>query len=613
MICGDELRPKPRLAWLGFVGAVAVGTALFGMAAGAHNVSEIGSHASLSGASLFNITQVWTVELWFTPDQWEAMEPKGGPNPFGPPGAPQAGPGGPRPFDGSPGAPGPEGFGPGMFIAPMFMQAGDANRDQKLTKRELTRLAEKWFGQWDTNRSGTLNLEKVRDGINAFVTRPGMGGPGGPPRPGGGPPIQGRPGQRNGVAGAMGVVFPTVQADLEFEGLEFPGVTVRYKGNGTFMESRNTMKRSLKIDLNDNVRGRKLAGISKLNLHNNVTDASWMNEVLSHKLYRDAGVPAPRTAYARVYVEVPGKLDRTYLGLYSIVENIDRNFLQDRFGTRNGALFKPATREPFTDLGDDWAAYEQSYDPKTPLSKADVARVMSFAKLVSHAPDAEFEKRLAEFLDVDEFARFMAVTVWLSTLDSILMIGQNFYVYLNPETGKFVFMPWDLDHSFGQFPMGGTQEQRENLNIHRPWVGDNRFLERIFQVPEFKERYLGYLREFSRTIFRPERFHQQVDEIAAAIRPFVREESEEKLARFDRVVAGESVPRLMFGGGPGRRDRAPDRSSNNSDANDGGGPSPFFGPPPMRMAGPTPPMATGPDEEGRRPAMRFGMFGQPEP
>jgi hypothetical protein len=49
--------------------------------------------------------------------------------------------------------------------------------------------------------------------------------------------------------------------------------------------------------------------------------------------------------------------------------------------------------------------------------------------------------------------------------------------------------------------------------------------------------------EFSKSIFVPERFSQQVDEIAAAIRPAVREESETKLARFSKVVAGESVGR----------------------------------------------------------------------
>src|SRR5438093_9000414 len=116
------------------------------------------------------------------------------------------------------------------------------------------------------------------------------------------------------------------------------------------MQSRSSLKRSLKLDLNRHVRGQKLAGVSKLNLHNNVTDASWMNEVLSHRLYRDAGVPAPRTAYARVYVTVPGKFDRQYLGLYSLVEDVDRLFATSHFGTRRGALFKPVTPSLFTYL-----------------------------------------------------------------------------------------------------------------------------------------------------------------------------------------------------------------------------------------------------------------------
>ncbi|HWQ92709.1 MAG TPA: CotH kinase family protein [Clostridia bacterium] len=77
--------------------------------------------------------------------------------------------------------------------------------------------------------------------------------------------------------------------------------------------------------------------------------------------------------------------------------------------------------------------------------------------------------------------------------------------------------------------------------MHRPWQGDNFFLERMFKVEAFKERYLARLDEFSKTIFRPERLAKQVDEIAAVIRPAVLEESESELDRFDQLVAGELV------------------------------------------------------------------------
>ena len=364
----------------------------------------------------------------------------------------------------------------------------------------------------------------------------------------GGPRLLGPEGGRNGLSAARGIEFDYVQANLEFGPAKFTNVAVRYKGNGTFMRSRGSVKHSLKIDLNEFVPGQKLAGVSKLNLHNNVTDPSWMNEPLSHRLYREAGVPAPRTSYARVYVTVPGIYTREYFGLYSLVENIDNNFAEKNFGTKQGAIFKPVTRDLFDDLGTDWTSYKQIYDAKTPLTRAQMRRVFDFAKLVSHADNKEFATRVGDYLDLEEFARFMAVTVYLSTLDSILGMGQNFVVHLDPKSDKFQFIPWDLDNSFGQSGMTGAQEEREQLSLMQPWQGENRFVARVFNVPVFQKIYRARLAEFSRTIFQPVRFTNQVDTVAAAIRGAVREESSEKLARFDKVVAGESIAREGAGG-----------------------------------------------------------------
>src|SRR5579883_364102 len=499
-----------------------------------HSLAAEPSGVPVQASDLFQLTKVWTLHLLFTKEQWEAMEPvqeqtmRGGPG-----------------FD-NPGHPG--GAGPAMFLVPAFLKA-DKDNDGKLSKAEFLGLADKWFSEWDSSKAGQVGEDQLRDGMNATFAGNLAGGNAGPP----GPPLLGENGHRNGLASAAGIDFKYVHADLEFEGHSYRDVAVRYKGNGTFMESRGSIKRSLKIDLNKYVKGQKIAGQTKLNLHNNVTDASWMNEVLSYRAFRDANVPASRTAYAKVYVTVPGQYDRKYFGLYSLVEEVDTHFAQDRFGSREGVLFKPVTSTLFGYLGEDWSDYTQMYDPKTDLSRSDKQRVIDFSKLVTKGSDAEFSARLAEFLDLDEFARFMSATVWLSTLDSILMMGQNFYLYLHPQTHKFQFLPWDLDHSFGQFPMGGTQEQREQLSIVKPWRGSNRFLERVFNSEPFKTLYLASMKQLAKTVFVPERLSKQVDDVGAAIRPAVAEESELKLQRFDTVVAGKSVERLGFGGPMGAR------------------------------------------------------------
>jgi spore coat protein H len=491
-------------------------------------------------AELFQYDKVWEVHLTFTPEQWAAMEPKGGNmNPFGGPpqgsGAPdgRGGPGG--------------GFGGGLGGAP--------------------------GGPGGTPGGG-------------FGGPPG-GGPGGP---GGGRGnfLLGPEGGRNGLSAAMGIEFPDARADVEIAGVKYAGVTVRYKGNASFMQSRNDLKKSMKITFQGAAPGP--GGLHKVNLHSNAADISSMVEPLSHKLFLDAGVPESRTAYARVRLTVPGKYDNQFVGIYSLVEDPDEVFMKDRFGAAAGAIFKPVTQELFNDLGDDWKAYNQIYDPKTKASDADKQRVIEFAKFVTHAGDAEFAAKLGDYLDLEEFSRFMASTVYLATLDSILTMGQNFLVHLDAESHRFQFIGWDLDNSFGQFALAGTQEQREQLSINHPWRGKNRFLERVFKVEDFQKVYRARLAEFSDSIFKPGRIAQQVDAVAAAIRPSVQEESAVKLARFDRAVAGEitATSSMMFGGGgPG----GPAPAGNPAFGGPGGGPAgnANFGP-----GGPDGPGAGGP-------------------
>lgn len=359
--------------------------------------------------------------------------------------------------------------------------------------------------------------------------------------------LQGPEGGRNGIAAAFGIVFDYVRADLEFGTNHFMDVGVRYKGNGTFLSSRDSLKRSFKIDLNQFVKGQKLAGISQLNLHNSVRDPSGMNEAIAYRLFRDGGVPAPRTAYAKVFVTVPGKHDRRYFGLFNLIEDVGGSFDKERFGSSEGALLKPVTPNLFSDLGDDWKEYNQTYDPKGKLSEEQTRRIIEFCKFATKADETEFAAKLPEYLDLDNFARYMAITAWLSDLDGILGPGQNFYVYLHPTTHRFLFIPWDQDQPFGQFPRG-TEAQRENLTIHRPWSGENRFLERVFKVESFKKTYLARLQEFSRTIFQPDRIHQQVDELASALRGPIEEEGPERLASMNKAAAGEKVTISM---GPG--------------------------------------------------------------
>ena len=334
-----------------------------------------------------------------------------------------------------------------------------------------------------------------------------------------------------------GEVFNWAHTAITIDGKKFDDIAIRYKGNQTFRVGRASGKISIKIDLNKYVKGQRLAGLTKLNFDNNINDPTWMREVLAFRFFRDAGVPAPRTSYARIYITVNGAVAHWYRGLFSVMEDVDENFIADRFGTKGGMLLKPMMTPVVTKIfqpqGNDWTAYEKQYNPKSPPSEAEKKRLMDFCQFVATAPDDRFAAEFGNWVELDAFVRYIAATSALANLDSIFDAGKNFYVWLDPRTQKFQFIPWDQDHTFGEYP---SHIQR-TLSIARPWAPGTRFMERVFGVPDFFKPYMAKVAEYRKTIFLPERMIGQADEIAPVIRPAVVEESPVATRLFDRAVS----------------------------------------------------------------------------
>lgn len=361
-------------------------------------------------------------------------------------------------------------------------------------------------------------------------------------RPDGTPVLRNPHASRAGVAGVFGYDMPWSSANFEFGSLSFTNVATRYKGNGTFLSGLQSYRRPFKLDLNKNVKGQTLVGRDVLNLHNLEADPSFLSDTLGYEFFRDAGVPAPRTTFLRLYLAIEDQWEDRLLGLYLMVENPDEDWLEEWFAPTNVVLFKPSTPELFADLGNAWESYAEPYEPKTDLTDFHKQRLMELCRLTTHAPDEEFHQRIGEFIDLDEFATFMACVSLMSNYDSILDNGQNFLMWLDSNSGRFGFSPWDLDHSWGEFPWAGTPEGRERASLFHPWIGKKRFLERIFAAPDFDGRYRRELERLLESVFVPERLHARIDTLAAVIRPAVAEQSSRRLDRFEHAIANPDAP-----------------------------------------------------------------------
>ncbi len=343
--------------------------------------------------------------------------------------------------------------------------------------------------------------------------------------------------RRSGLAGVVGLDFNWARAHLEFAGAQFSSVGVRYRGNGTYLNSLFGLKQPFKVGLDKFVKGQHLAGIHTLNFVNAIPDNSYMHDALAQHLFHELGVPGPRTAYAYLTLDVPGHFQRQPLGLYVLVENVDADFAADRFGSPDVPIFKPVTTQLFEYLGEDWSAYADIYDLKTRATPQQLDRLVDFARLLAQADDSEFTQRVSDYIGLNEFAGFLAGNVLISSYDGFLSNGQNFYMYMDPGTGKFGFLPWDHDHGWGEFGYIGTDERRERACIWRPSTYEHRFLDRMLKVEAFRHLYRRHLERALEGPFTVDRLYPQIDRIGAIIRPAVAAESDFRLKRFDIAIS----------------------------------------------------------------------------
>lgn len=129
-----------------------------------------------------------------------------------------------------------------------------------------------------------------------------------------------------------------VKADLWYDGELIPSIAVRPKGNSSLRSAaRDGLRLPLKIDLNFFNSARTLYGVKKLSFNNGFSDPTLIREVLAYELFEQMGLPTPRASFVDLWV------NDNHLGLYTMVEQIDKTFLTRNFTDNSGNLYKPQT------------------------------------------------------------------------------------------------------------------------------------------------------------------------------------------------------------------------------------------------------------------------------
>ena len=370
-----------------------------------------------------------------------------------------------------------------------------------------------------------------------------------PPQPGGfgavTPPQGNRPSEYN----LFGTEFRWGHADFTAEDQTLKNIGIRYAGDITYLVSSGGLKRPIKIAF-DKFAKQKFGGLSSVQLHAMPLDPSKSRETLACSIFQACGVPSPKTAFAEVTLTVPGRHNREYLGLYTVVEDVDARFFHEHFGSGDGLAFNPFRVRGVDYLGDKWDPYQGMYRPRRDATSEEQKRIIAFTKLINTANDDHFEKEISSFIDIEAFLRFMAANALTANLEGFLALGHNYTLYLDPKSNQLHFIPGDLEFSFANLLLFGTPEQLMDLSVFKPYPGENKLPDRLLKMKPVAERYQKLLEELSASVFTADKLLRDVEAIDNATKA-IRDKEQE-------AIAARPAPAAPFGPPAGMGPQPPD-------------------------------------------------------
>jgi hypothetical protein len=313
-----------------------------------------------------------------------------------------------------------------------------------------------------------------------------------------------------------------LDADMTVDGVLYPDVGVRYKGNSTYWSIPPGQKKPMNIDLREFGIDQNLYGQTKLVLNNQSFDPSIMREVVAYRVMNQF-IPAPRACFIKVVINGDN------YGIYSLIEHIGDPFCESRFGSADGFRYKsvppwswPDTLDPpphpddlaLQDIGGSLLKAERAYqlknretDPDRHLGILDAIDGLNFTQ-----PDL-LVQTLEPLLDTDLAMWHLALNNVLCSLDAYYSTGQNYYLYQDPIHGRLAILPWDFNMAFGIYGNSPTDLS--------PTAGkgetDRPLLSKLVKAGVLRQEYLSHIHAAATQGLVPQTLHAEIDAMAALI------------------------------------------------------------------------------------------------
>ena len=277
-----------------------------------------------------------------------------------------------------------------------------------------------------------------------------------------------------------------VSATVAVGGVTYSNVAVRLKGIGSFRPLHE--KPSLAVKFDEYVEDQKFFGLSKIMLNNSSQDPTYLAELVSMSMFRDAGLPAPRVTHA--FVELNGRK----LGTYVAIEAVNKDFLRRTFKNTSGTMYEAYLQDIDQSLDQDNGVNIKQGDRKALVEACNISDA------------AERWLSLQRVLNVDQFIDHTVLEMFVSHTDGYAINRNNYRLYNDPTSGRFWFITLGADWGF----------QNPGLSIHPPM--NTLLVKAVLQTPQGRTQYRERFRTLYTNVFNVPVLTRRVDDAVARLK-----------------------------------------------------------------------------------------------
>ena len=240
-----------------------------------------------------------------------------------------------------------------------------------------------------------------------------------------------------------------VPCSLTVDGKSYSDVGVHFRGMSSYMGVRAGSKRSLNLSMDYADTKQRLYGSKTLNLLNGHDDGSFMDAVLYSQMARQH-TAAPKANFVKVVI------NGEYWGVYTNVQQFDKEFVKENFKTDKGTRWKvrgsPGGRGGLEYFGEKVEDYKRIYEIKTKDDPKAWKALINFCKVLNTTPADKLEAALTPLIDIDSLLWFLAYDIATINCDGYWIRSSDYSIFLD-EKNKLHIVPHDMNECF-RAPMG---------------------------------------------------------------------------------------------------------------------------------------------------------------